>query len=79
MEKITTDSVLKRVRRIIAETTGTEDAAVTARIADLCADSLEAASIIVDVEDEFSIDIESIYGPGTGTVGDLVKSIEAKL
>lgn len=69
-------STLERVQQIIAETTGFENAPPNSRIAEVCADSLEAASVIVDLEDEFSIDIETIYGPGTGTVADLVQFIE---
>lgn len=78
MEARSHNDILSSVRRIIAETTGTEDAALTARLADLCMDSLEAASVIVDLEDEFSIDLDGIYGPNAGTVSDLVKLIEAK-
>lgn len=76
MEARSHNDILSSVRRIIAETTGTEDAALTARLADLCVDSLEAASVIVDLEDEFSIDIDSSYQ--LTTVSDVVKFIEAK-
>lgn len=76
MEARSHNDILSSVRRIIAETTGTEDAALTARLADLCMDSLEAASVIVDLEDEFSIDIDSSYQ--LTTVSDVVKFIEAK-
>lgn len=76
METGSDRSVLERVRQIIASTTGTEDAAISAKVVDLCDDSLEAASVIVDLEDEFSIDIEGFHE--YATVGDLVKFIEAK-
>lgn len=77
MEKASADSVLDRVTRIVCESTGAESLSLTAKWADVTEDSLEAASLIVELENEFNIDIDGVYG--YATVGDLVKYIEAKL
>lgn len=77
MEKIATNGVLDRVTRIVCESTGAESVSLSDRWADLTDDSLEAASVIVELESEFNIDIDGVYG--YATFGDLVKFIEAKL
>ena len=44
---------------------------------DLGADSLDAVEIIMDIEDEFNIQIDDSEAENIKTVGDIVKYIEA--
>lgn len=44
---------------------------------DLGADSLDAVEIIMDIEDEFNIQIDDTEAENIKTVGDIVKYIEA--
>lgn len=67
-------TTLERVQQVVAENTGADNVANDSRWADLFTDSLEAASVIVDLEDAFSVDIDGIYG--FATVGDLVQFID---
>lgn len=46
-------------------------------IADLHADSVDIATIICDIEDEFNIEIEDEQLEGIETVGDVAERIEA--
>lgn len=48
-------------------------------IADLHADSVDVATIICDIEDEFNIEIEEEQLEGIETVGDVVERIEAMI
>ena len=48
-------------------------------IADLHADSVDVATIICDIEDEFNIEIEEEQLEGIVTVGDVVERIEAMI
>ena len=48
-------------------------------IADLHADSVDVATIICDIEDEFNIEIEEEQLEGIETVGDVVVKIEAMI
>ena len=45
-------------------------------ISDLHADSVDIATIICDIEDEFDIEIEDEQLEGIQTVGDVVEKIE---
>lgn len=47
--------------------------------ADLHADSVDIATIICDIEEEFGIEIEDEQLEGIRTVGDVVERIEAVL
>lgn len=67
-------STLERVQRVVAESTGVENVPADAKWADLFTDSLEAAGVVVDLEGEFSIDIDGIYG--FATLGDVVQFID---
>ena len=51
----------------------------TSFIADLHADSVDIATIICDIEDEFNIEIEEEQLEGIETVGDVVEKIEAMI
>lgn len=75
--------VLDTLKSIIADAMGnrlkidasdiTED---TEFIADLHADSVDIATIICDIEDEFNIEIEDEQLEGIETVGDVAERIE---
>lgn len=67
-------TTLERVQKIIAESTGFENAPANSKLMDLCDDSLEAASVIVELEVEFTVDIEGFHE--RATVGDLVQFID---
>ena len=78
--------VFDRVKDIIADAMGSrlrvdiediyED---TEFIADLHADSVDIATIICDIEEEFNIEIDDEQIEGIKTVGDVVERIEAIL
>lgn len=78
--------VFDRVKDIIADAMGSrlrvdiedihED---TEFIADLHADSVDIATIICDIEEEFNIEIDDEQLEGIKTVGDVVERIEAIL
>ena len=78
--------VFETVKEIIASAMGarlkvdkesiTEE---TEFIADLHADSVDVATIICDIEDEFNIEIEEEQLEGIETVGDVVEKIEAMI
>lgn len=78
--------VFDRVKDIIADAMGSrlrvdiedihED---TEFIADLHADSVDIATIICDIEEEFNVEIDDEQLEGIKTVGDVVERIEAIL
>jgi acyl carrier protein len=76
--------IIDTLREIISEAMGARlkiDAADinenTEFIADLHADSVDIATIICDIEDEFNIEIEEEQLEGIETVGDVAERIEA--
>ena len=76
--------VLETLKEIIADAMGNRlkiDASDicedTEFIADLHADSVDVATIICDIEDEFNIEIEDEQLEGIETVGDVASRIEA--
>jgi len=75
--------VLEKLKEIIADAMGNRlkiDASDigenTEFIADLHADSVDIATIICDIEDEFNIEIEDEQLEGIETVGDVAERIE---
>lgn len=75
--------VLETLKEIIADAMGnrlkieTSDInESTEFIADLHADSVDIATIICDIEDEFNIEIEDDQLEGIETVGDVAARIE---
>lgn len=76
--------VIEKLREIIADAMGvrlkfdacdiTEN---TEFIADIHADSVDIATIICEIEDEFNIEIEDEQLEGIETVGDVAERIEA--
>ena len=78
--------VLETLKEIIADAMGNRlkiDASDinedTEFIADLHADSVDVATIICDIEDEFNIEIEDEQLEGIETVGDVANRIEELL
>ena len=75
--------VIETLRNIIADAMGarlkmdaSEIVEDTEFIADLHADSVDIATIICDIEDEFDIEIEDEQLEGIETVGDVAERIE---
>ncbi len=68
--------IFEKVRSILAEHIGEEEESITEEsvIRDLGIDSLDTVEILMDIEDEFGVEIKpEDIGE---TVGDLVKMIE---
>ena len=78
--------IFESVQEIIANAMGarlkldkSEIKESTEFIADLHADSVDVATIICDIEDEFNIEIEEEQLEGIETVGDVVERIESMI
>lgn len=72
--------VFKRVKEMIVEELSVEAEKVTleSRLSeDLGADSIDAVELIMNIEDEFNIQVSDEEAQNLKTVGDLVKYIEA--
>lgn len=72
-------TVADRVKKIVVEHLGVEDAKVTQTasfIDDLGADSLDTVELVMAFEEEFSIEIPDDAAEKIQTVGDAVKFIE---
>ena len=75
-------SVEERVKRIVIEQLGVEEAEVVpkARLAeDLGADSLDVVELIMALEEAFDIEIEDGEAEKLKTVGDLIQCVQAHL
>ena len=69
-------STLERVKNVVAQSLGLPESEITAKSslrADLNADSLELAQLIIDLEDEFGCEIPDDDVQALFTVGDIVK------
>ncbi|RJX23720.1 MAG: acyl carrier protein [Acholeplasma sp.] len=72
--------IFDRVKEMIVEELNVPAEKVTleARLAeDLGADSIDAVELIMNIEDEFKIEVSDEQAQSIKTVGDLVKYIEA--
>ena len=72
--------IFERVKKIIVEQLGVEDAEVTPEASitdDLGADSLDQVELVMAFETEFGIDIPDEEAEKIKTVGDAVQKIEA--
>ncbi|MDE6947069.1 MAG: acyl carrier protein [Anaeroplasmataceae bacterium] len=72
-------SVFDKVKEIIVKELKVDAEKVTLEASlkdDLGADSLDAVEIVMDLEDEYSIEIDDTKAEAIATVGDLVAYIE---
>lgn len=72
--------IFERVKEMIKEELNVPEEKITlqARLAeDLGADSIDAVELIMNIEDEFNIQVSDEQAQSIKTVGDLVKYIEA--
>ena len=75
------DDVLSKVRKIVADHLGIDEAKVTDEssfIDDLGADSLDTVELVMAFEEEFGAEISDSDAEKILTVGDAVKFIENK-
>ncbi len=72
-------SIFEKVQEIIVKELKVDAANVTLEASlkdDLGADSLDAVEIVMDIEDEFGVEIDDTKAEAISTVGDLVSYIE---
>ncbi len=72
-------SIFEKVQEIIVKELKVDAAKVTLEASlknDLGADSLDAVEIVMDIEDEFGVEIDDTKAEAISTVGDLVSYIE---
>ncbi|QED47503.1 acyl carrier protein [Cytobacillus dafuensis] len=73
--------VLERVTKIIVDRLGVEESEVTLEASfkdDLGADSLDVVELVMELEDEFDMEISDDDAEKIATVGDAVTYIQAK-
>ncbi|CAK21243.1 acyl carrier protein [Listeria welshimeri] len=71
--------VLEKVTKIIVDRLGVEESKVTLEASfkdDLGADSLDVVELVMELEDEFGVEISDDDAANINTVGDAVKYIE---
>jgi len=74
--------VLDRVTKIIVDRLGVDEAKVTLEASfkdDLGADSLDVVELVMELEDEFDMEISDDDAEKISTVGDAVKYIESNV
>lgn len=72
--------IFERIKEMIVEELNVPEEKITleARLAeDLGADSIDAVELIMNIEDEFDVQVSDEDAQGIKTVGDLVKYVEA--
>ena len=72
-------AIFAKVQEIIVKELKVDAAKVTLEASlkdDLGADSLDAVEIVMDIEDEFGVEIDDTKAEAISTVGDLVTYIE---
>jgi acyl carrier protein len=72
--------VQERVKRIVIERLGVEEAEVTTEASykdDLGADSLDVVELVMELEDEFDLEISDEDAEKITTVGEVVKYIQS--
>jgi len=73
--------VFERVKRIIVERLGVEESEVTPEASfkdDLGADSLDVVELVMELEDEFDMEISDADAEKITTVGEVVQYIESR-
>ncbi|MBZ5200248.1 acyl carrier protein [Planomicrobium chinense] len=74
-------TVLERVTKVIVDRLGVEESEVKLEASftgDLGADSLDVVELVMELEDEFDMEISDEDAEGMATVGDAVNYIEKK-
>ncbi|CEG22450.1 Acyl carrier protein [Planococcus massiliensis] len=74
-------TVLERVTKVIVDRLGVEENEVKLEASftgDLGADSLDVVELVMELEDEFDMEISDEDAEGMSTVGDAVAYIEKK-
>ncbi|ANE47509.1 acyl carrier protein [Paenibacillus swuensis] len=72
--------VLERVKRIVIDRLGVDEAEVTTEASfkdDLGADSLDVVELVMELEDEFDMEISDEDAEKITTVGEVVKYIQS--
>ncbi len=72
-------SIFEKIQEIIVKELKVDASKVTLEASlkdDLGADSLDAVEIVMDIEDEFGVEIDDTKAEAISTVGDLVAYIE---
>jgi acyl carrier protein len=72
--------VFERVKRIVVERLGVEEAEVTPEASfkeDLGADSLDVVELVMELEDEFDLEISDEDAEKITTVGEVVNYIQS--
>ncbi|MDE5547345.1 MAG: acyl carrier protein [Anaeroplasmataceae bacterium] len=72
-------AIFEKVQEIIVKELKVDASKVTLEASlkdDLGADSLDAVEIVMDIEDEFGVEIDDTKAEAISTVGDLVAYIE---
>ena len=75
--------IFEKVKAVIIEQLGVDEDVVitpeTSMMKDLDADSLDAVEIMMELEDEFGIEIPDEDAESFKTIGDIVKYVESKI
>lgn len=75
--------IFEKVRAVIIEQLDVDEEVVitleTSMMKDLDADSLDAVEIMMELEDEFDIEIPDEDAESFKTIGDIVKYVESKI
>lgn len=74
--------VFERVTKIVIDRLGVEESAVTLEASfkdDLGADSLDVVELVMELEDEFDMEISDDEAEKISTVGDAVNYIKSQL
>jgi acyl carrier protein len=75
-------TVLERVTKVVVDRLGVEEGDVKMEASfrdDLGADSLDVVELVMELEDEFDMEISDEDAEKIGTVGDAVTYIEGKV
>ena len=75
-------TVVERVKKVIVDRLGVDESEVKIEASfrdDLGADSLDVVELVMELEDEFDMEISDDDAEKIGTVGDAVTYIEAKV
>ena len=75
-------TILERVSKVIVDRLGVDESEVTLQASfreDLGADSLDVVELVMELEDEFDMEITDEDAEKISTVGDAIAYIESKL